>query len=190
VSCECVIIDVHLKIKSILIDKISEKNMKVNRKIIAVILIIAAVLSVAFFSNQNTDVSNQLSSSLALSFRDVAVDIGIVASRSTYGSMSAFELNLAVRDIAHATLYGIFALVVFWGVRHWLKRIWISVPITLVITLAMALFDEYNQAFTMGRTSSITDVYLDMSGAVIGIGFTLLLSLMKHLILYFRDSKE
>ncbi len=85
-----------------------------------------------------------------------------------------------IRKLAHLTEYSILA---FWASRaFWnsakpfLQRYWYL--FSLLIVVAVALIDEYNQSFDSLRTSSIYDVLLDALGGAVMIGF---LSVFNHL---------
>ena len=56
------------------------------------------------------------------------------------------------------------------------RRRWRAIIYALLYVLAVASADEFIQSFT-GRTSSFTDVLIDMLGAVIGIGLVMLMRL-------------
>jgi VanZ family protein len=42
--------------------------------------------------------------------------------------------------------------------------------LSLVLATLYACSDEWHQGFTPGRTSSITDVFIDTAGAIVGLG--------------------
>lgn len=80
------------------------------------------------------------------------------------------KVNLFIRKNAHAFEYFILALLVsnllfLFGLkgRNALSCI-------MFICLMYAVTDEFHQEFILGRGSSVTDVLIDFSGALVGLG--------------------
>src|SRR5215470_2919481 len=79
-----------------------------------------------------------------------------------------------IRKTGHFVGYGLVSLGFFEGWRatfseRMRNHRWIFVivaPLALVSTLALASWDEWHQSFLPGRTSAISDVGIDFSGAV------------------------
>ena len=75
-----------------------------------------------------------------------------------------------VRKLAHVTEFfvlGVFAAGFALSLGAYLKKLFISMPILLTLTVAVG--DEFIQHFT-GRGSQVTDVMLDFSGSLAGLG--------------------
>lgn len=70
-----------------------------------------------------------------------------------------------VRKLAHLTEFCALGLTLSW-LSLWLGRK--SIPWTLLSAVLIALSDETIQAFT-GRGPSVTDVWIDISGAALGM---------------------
>src|SRR5215472_3323691 len=89
-----------------------------------------------------------------------------------YGQIAPAHLkliNILVRKTAHFSVYGLLSLVAYYSWR-------ITVPrparwtftwslLALLLTLAAASLDEFNQMFVPSRGPSVYDVLLDMMGA-------------------------
>lgn len=91
------------------------------------------------------------------------------------------NLEANVRKLAHMVLYaslGFFAYAFFYLVFQYNKMIMIrlalAIPFSLLFSLCYASLDEFHQSFVQGRGDSISDVMVDMKGAVIGIWVSLL----------------
>ena len=84
-------------------------------------------------------------------------------------------LEFILRKSAHFGLFGILASGIFLSLPTRLPRFIIATLITLVLASA----DETHQYFTGGRTASIRDVLLDMSGALVFLVILQLLSCNK-----------
>lgn len=88
----------------------------------------------------------------------------LILSRNTFD-----WLHAAVRKSAHFSAYGMLSVLFFraWrGVPHGRRWKWSWALLALAVCLAAASLDEYHQSFTPGRTAAVSDVELDMMGAV------------------------
>lgn len=93
----------------------------------------------------------------------------IFAVAGVHLSITADEiLNTIVRKLAHLTEYAILGALAFRAVRSnragWLLA-W-SVA-AVAIAIAVASTDEYLQSFSPARTSRVSDIVLDATGATI-----------------------
>lgn len=81
--------------------------------------------------------------------------------------------NLAefiLRKSAHLFIYGALSftlLLAFWMLLPWRKGM--SVGLAVLLVTVLAFFDEYNQQFREGRTPSLADVGIDLTGAALGL---------------------
>lgn len=71
-------------------------------------------------------------------------------------------IEFIIRKSAHFVIFGLVAVAVYLVISKVRHRYWLA----LLITLILASLDEYHQYLTGGRTPSIKDVLLDMSGAI------------------------
>src|SRR5262249_51202782 len=79
-----------------------------------------------------------------------------------------------IRKTGHFVGYGLVSLAFFEGWRATFSqkarnhaRIAIVAPLALVSTLILASWDEWHQSLLPGRTSKVSDVGIDFSGAVV-----------------------
>jgi VanZ family protein len=73
---------------------------------------------------------------------------------------------LYVRKFLHFTVYAILGFFAFRAISaNSSQSQWLTVLIALLISLAVALTDEYIQSLDPSRTGTIYDVAIDMSGA-------------------------
>ncbi|MBV9608626.1 MAG: VanZ family protein [Acidobacteria bacterium] len=79
------------------------------------------------------------------------------------------RVHFLVRKSAHVTEYAIHSALCFRAVRGPVQGIWNARWMLLAIAaaLAVALADEWHQAFVPSRTSSGWDVLLDLSAALL-----------------------
>ncbi|QNU66602.1 VanZ family protein [Ruminiclostridium herbifermentans] len=148
-----------------------------KRKMLIIILIIFAVawLGVIFFmSSQTAAESDQISKRVT----KAAVIIGEKAGVIEYGASNSEEIlkeyNISVRKFAHVAMYFLLASLIFialWQLR--VKKL-LSVIISFLICIYIALVDEINQMNFAGRNSGvisegINDIYKDFVGIITAI---------------------
>jgi len=75
----------------------------------------------------------------------------------------------SVQNILHAPAYAALAWTWCWALGAWLRAPVARAIGALAITAAYGVFDEWHQSFVPGRYASLTDVILDVAGAVLGI---------------------
>lgn len=68
--------------------------------------------------------------------------------------------DLYFKKGAHMLGYGMLAVFTYWGTRHWLAA--------LIITILYAISDEFHQTLVPTRTGQPRDVLIDTAGALIG----------------------
>ena len=88
----------------------------------------------------------------------------------TLGQIDAVTFNqihFLVRKSAHFTEYAILSALWFRAIRVHLNRLWQMrwALLGLVVSLSVAVLDEWHQSFVPSRTSSAHDVLLDFCGA-------------------------
>jgi VanZ family protein len=80
-------------------------------------------------------------------------------------------LHELMRKSAHVTVYGIFAMLLYYSLggsrsREWR---WLTALGALLIAGGYALTDEYHQLFVPGRGPSLVDSGIDTMGALVGL---------------------
>ncbi|GKV66067.1 MULTISPECIES: VanZ family protein [unclassified Sporosarcina] len=76
-------------------------------------------------------------------------------------------VEFLIRKSAHFLTFGFLALIIYWLLPKRKGRLVGAALITLILACA----DELHQSFTGGRTATIQDVYLDMTGAIVFLLF-------------------
>ena len=79
------------------------------------------------------------------------------------------QVHFFVRKAAHLTEYAILAGLLFRALRFWIDRFWLRAATALLSAMIFAAADEFHQSFVASRTSSLGDVLLDWSGALLGL---------------------
>ena len=80
-------------------------------------------------------------------------------------------LSLIIRKMAHFTEYFILGLLVYNMAHSYNKKTYISI----IICILYAISDEIHQIFVPGRSCQISDMIIDVSGALLGIYFLFIL---------------
>jgi len=111
-----------------------------------------------------------LASTDPFSARNTGIVLNLVLSW-TVGTVDPQTFNLIhffVRKSAHFTEYAILSALWFRALRVHLTSLWRIrwALLGLVISLSVAILDEWHQSFVPSRTSSARDVLLDLTGAV------------------------
>jgi VanZ family protein len=79
------------------------------------------------------------------------------------------QAHLYFRKAAHLTEYAILASLLFRAVHFWANSFWKRAALAFLPAPLFALGDEFHQAFVPSRTSSLGDVAIDCTGAIIGL---------------------
>lgn len=120
-----------------------------------------------FFSSQNAALSSELSypiteelvHALDRLFSLELSEAELIAASGIYHSF--------VRKLAHMTEYAALAVTLFLPFRLW------HIPCPRIsawcFCLVYAALDEFHQRFSFGRSPSFGDVFIDVSGAIIGL---------------------
>jgi len=137
------------------------------RQIIFILLSLACMYIIFYFSSQNSDDSTQTSSK--------AVETVIKLFFGDYNSMPTEKqleitdtVTFAVRKAAHFTIYLILGFCVS-GIYKKNKFKSIHTPLTVTICMLYACSDEFHQSFSPGRSPQIRDVLIDTCGSFTGL---------------------
>ncbi|NBD23590.1 VanZ family protein [Paenibacillus glycinis] len=83
-------------------------------------------------------------------------------------------IEFLFRKGAHLFIYAVLAFLAATALRAGDKpRYWLLVP--LLVAVSVAKVDEWNQSFTVGRTSNPKDILIDAIGGVMGLGCYIIL---------------
>jgi VanZ family protein len=79
------------------------------------------------------------------------------------------QVHFFVRKAAHVSEYAILAWLLLRAGRSLLTGFWRRAAASAVPAMLFAAADEFHQSFVVSRTSSLGDVLLDWSGALLGV---------------------
>ena len=75
----------------------------------------------------------------------------------------------SVQNALHIPAYAALAWAWHWALGAWLRAPVARAGGACLIASAFGVFDEWHQSFVPGRYASLTDIALDVTGAVLGI---------------------
>lgn len=84
-------------------------------------------------------------------------------------------LDLVLRKVAHAVVFGVLALLLLEAIRGTARPGRGRLAAAWSGTLAYAASDEYHQTFVEGRLGQVSDVAIDMLGATVALAVRTLL---------------
>jgi hypothetical protein len=77
-------------------------------------------------------------------------------------------LPSSVQDAFHVPAYAVLSCASWWALGAWLRVPGARALSACAIASAYGVFDEWHQSFVPGRYASLTDITLDVAGAVLG----------------------
>ena len=121
------------------------------------------------FSAQTGEVSGALSYEVSYQIVETKNEVLNENKTETELAYSASSIEFYVRKAAHMTEYCILAIAIsFPFYVYGVRGIWL-ILLAGAVCVGFAGLDEYHQSFVNGRGPSVRDVYIDSSGAAIGI---------------------
>lgn len=105
--------------------------------------------------------------------------IEYILSHSIHKSVDKENLNVVVRKCAHMFEYSILSILlcILFDVFNTKKKDNIYI---LFLCLLIADLDEFYQSFIKGRTSHVSDVFIDFIGCIVGLILYIILSDRNH----------
>lgn len=116
--------------------------------------------------------SNSLDNADASTAKSGAV---LALLRRILGREGADVTEFIVRKTAHFTEFAIEGVLLLMTLKGYVKRVFPCLGWALLGGLLTAMTDETIQLFSPGRSSQVTDVWIDFAGVVTGMILTLLI---------------
>lgn len=147
-----------------------------------VIFIILWIALIFYFSSQPPSTSHEQSGRFVYIFQRVN-DLFDISESTFFSKIETFifeglfddkykSTNAKVRKSAHFGIYFVLGSLVTGASWLYTKKWFATFLMGISIPTTVAVLDEFNQGFK-GRTSSISDVILDMFGSIFGTIFVL-----------------
>lgn len=162
-----------------------------NKKIcISIVLIVISAIVIFNNSSASGEISNRRSLNVAQiinTFRATTVFKSKTSVDRTNGTNviikeeTVKKLNVIIRKSAHFLEYLILAMFASITMDYFKVKIQEKISLVLFFTLLIAVFDEFNQSFVPGRTSSVRDVVIDFFGSSCGLLLLLLFNVLRNI---------
>lgn len=78
-------------------------------------------------------------------------------------------IEFIFRKLSHLFMYGMLGMLVFVLLRGLVRPLFVRALLTAGAVAALAYADEWNQSRSAGRVSTLNDVVIDVTGALMGI---------------------
>ena len=85
---------------------------------------------------------------------------------STFNYNNPEMVSLIIRKLAHISEYFVLVLLSINYFKECIKK---PIGISIIFSILYACSDEFHQLFVSGRGASVTDVFIDCIGIVIGV---------------------
>lgn len=77
-------------------------------------------------------------------------------------------IDVVIKKGGHALGYALLGLSYYHALPHRLTKLYRGIT-AILMAILFALSDEYHQSFVQGRSSSLTDVFVDTVGAIVAV---------------------
>lgn len=138
-----------------------------SKKIILSILVIAWMIVIFMFSQQNAVKSQNTSDKISEKIVDTASVVTNKKITEPKKKDIIKDMRFIIRKTAHFTLYFILAILIYLLLNEF--NISKKNILVILICLIYAISDELHQLFISERTGKIFDVLIDTTGAFVGI---------------------
>jgi len=136
------------------------------------LLVLLWMMVIFALSAQPAKQSSHLSSDITQGVIKGAQISGIVGAEKNISKQKLIlkTLNGKVREIAHASVYLVLALLVTNAIKRFGFRGFRLIAYSFLFCSVYAWSDEIHQIFVPGRAAEFLDISLDFTGALLGIG--------------------
>ena len=151
------------------------------KKAVCIVLLILAMGSMYYFSSQEGYTSSQQSQKVVELIDKVRDKVTLTDERlisikdKIYNELRGYNKEYIVRKAAHFSIYACIGGSMLLVVYLFTKKVIFSSIFSFILTVMYAIYDEKRQLEVSGRVSSITDVFIDSSGALLAIIFLAIL---------------
>lgn len=135
----------------------------VYKRIIYLILIIAWMITIFCFSNQDGDASQGTSDMVT----DRIVDILQNISKIEIANEEKEIVSFIVRKTAHFSIYFLGGILIFNFLNTFSIKKKYMIILTIIFGVFYSVLDEMHQYFVSGRSAQFKDVCIDTSGVIL-----------------------
>ena len=138
---------------------------KIIKKILPVVIVLAWMGVIFYFSHQNGTSSSKMSNGIT---RWVVNTFVPNYSNLTKAEQSSIlkDTSYVIRKLAHYSEYAILGLFLFTAVYMFTDNEKIIIPVVSILGILYAISDEFHQSFVGGRAPAVKDVLIDSIGVL------------------------
>lgn len=137
------------------------------KKVVCLILLIFWMIVIFIFSNQNATVSENVSDGFTSKVVDVVSSVKEDEEIKENKKEIIEDSRFIIRKTAHFSLYLVLGVLAYLNIKD-VKKI-NPIIISLIFCVLYACSDEIHQIFVNERTAKMLDVFIDSTGALMGI---------------------
>lgn len=145
------------------------------KKIIYILLLIAAMGTMHYFSTQDGQASRNQSNAVIEVLDKVRDKVTLKDERLVkineiiMGKLKKYKKSTIVRKAAHFSMYALIGGIAMIVIYSFSKKIFLAASVSFILSVLYAVFDEKTQIAVDGRNGNIMDVFIDSSGALVAI---------------------
>ena len=143
-----------------------------SKKIIKGIVVLLCMMIIFFFSTDNSVESTKKSEGVIIEVTNL---LGMDSLTKKQQQEIIDMFFVPVRKSAHFFIYFVLGITLISFFREFSFPIWKLLFLSLFLAFLYACTDEVHQLFVLGRSGQFSDVLIDTSGAMFGIGLYYLL---------------
>jgi len=129
------------------------------------------------FSNQSGESSNDISKNILTEF---ALAVQNITNINLFDYLELNNINYVFRKMMHFTEYMVLTIVLYNFIKVFRLPILVKYIIAFALPAIYAVSDEIHQMYISGRTARIEDIFIDMSGMIVGLLCVILWKRKKH----------
>ena len=145
------------------------------KKIIYILLLIAAMGTMHYFSTQDGQTSTNQSNAVIEVLDKVRDKVTLKDERLVkineiiMGKLKKYKKSTIVRKSAHFSMYALIGGIAMIVIYSFSKKVILSASLAFIFSVLYAAFDEKSQIAIDGRNGNLMDVFIDSSGALVAI---------------------
>ena len=145
------------------------------KKIIYILLLIASMGLMHYFSTQDGQASRNQSNAVIEVLDKVRDKVTLKDERLVkineiiMGKLKKYKKSTIVRKAAHFSMYALIGGIAMIVIYSFSKKIFLAASVSFILSVLYAVFDEKTQIAVDGRNGNIMDVFIDSSGALVAI---------------------
>lgn len=155
-------------------------NIKKYKHLILWIPTVAVMIIIFYFSSRTAGESHNQSSWVA----------ELISGLFNVDGKLLSVVIAIVRRLAHFSEFLLLGITVVFALRGYKIKKIKMIFLGALICLIYAISDEIHQSFVPGRAAQLSDIAVDFSGSLFGIGLTMILFKIKNLYINLRRSKQ